>query len=121
MRRIFTLLILGFLFASGAGAQSYKFDFTSGKKVKDGYIKITSADRYDQAKGYGYDLCPSPDGRSKAPFFFSVAIPDGNYHVTAIVGSKRNAGETTLRGESRRLFYENVKTKKGNYCPVPSL
>lgn len=32
MRRIFTLLILGFLFASGAGAQSYKFDFTSGKK-----------------------------------------------------------------------------------------
>ena len=34
MRRIFTLLILGFLFASGAGAQSYKFDFTSGKKVK---------------------------------------------------------------------------------------
>lgn len=28
MRRIFTLLILGFLFASGAGAQSYKFDFT---------------------------------------------------------------------------------------------
>ena len=117
MRRIFTLLILGFLFASGAGAQSYKFDFTSGKKVKDGYIKITSADRYDQAKGYGYDLCPSPDGRSKAPFFFSVAIPDGNYHVTAIVGSKRNAGETTLRGESRRLFYENVKTKKGELLP----
>lgn len=117
MRRIFTLLILGFLFASGAGAQGYKFDFTSGKKVKDGYIKITSADRYDQAKGYGYDLCPSPDGRSKAPFFFSVAIPDGNYHVTAIVGSKRNAGETTLRGESRRLFYENVKTKKGELLP----
>lgn len=117
MRRIFTLLILGFLFASGAGAQSYKFDFTSGKKVKDRYIKITSADRYDQAKGYGYDLCPSPDGRSKAPFFFSVAIPEGNYHVTAIVGSKRNAGETTLRGESRRLFYENVKTKKGELLP----
>lgn len=117
MRRIFTLLILGFLFASGAGAQSYKFDFISGKKVKDEYIKITSADRYDQAKGYGYDLCPSPDGRSKAPFFFSVAIPDGNYHVTAIVGSKRNAGETTLRGESRRLFYENVKTKKGELLP----
>ena len=40
MRRIFTLLILGFLFASGVGAQSYKFDFTSGKKVKDGYIKV---------------------------------------------------------------------------------
>ena len=117
MRRIFTLLILGFLFASGVGAQSYKFVFTSGKKVKDGYIKVTSTDRYDQAKGYGYDLCPSPDGKSKAPFFFSIAVPDGNYHVTAIVGSKRNAGETTLRGESRRLFYENVKTRKGELLP----
>lgn len=117
MRQIFTLLILELLFASGAGAQSYKFDFTSGKKVKDGYIKITSADRYDQTKGYGYDLCPSPEGKSKAPFFFSIAVPDGNYHVTAIVGSKRNAGETTLRGESRRLFYENVKTKKGELLP----
>ena len=100
MRQIFTLLILELLFASGAGAQSYKFDFTSGKKVKDGYIKITSADRYDQTKGYGYDLCPSPEGKSKAPFFFSIAVPDGNYHVTAIVGSKRNAGETTLHAVS---------------------
>ena len=85
--------------------------------MKDGYIKVTSTDRYDQAKGYGYDLCPSPDGKSKAPFFFSIAVPDGNYHVTAIVGSKRNAGETTLRGESRRLFYENVKTRKGELLP----
>lgn len=64
-----------------------KFDFTSGKKTKDGYIKITSADRYANAKGYGYDLSPSPDGKNHAPFFFSVAVPDGNYHVTAIIGS----------------------------------
>ena len=27
MRRIFTLLMLGFLFVSGLGVQSYKFDF----------------------------------------------------------------------------------------------
>ena len=85
--------------------------------MNDVYIKVISTDRYDQAKGYGYDLCPSPDGKSKAPFFFSIAVPDGNYHVTAIVGSKRNAGETTLRGESRRLFYENVKTRKGELLP----
>lgn len=117
MRNIFNFLILGLFVASSAEAQSYKFDFTPGKKAKDGYIKITSADRYNATKGYGYDLCPSPDGKSKAPFFFSVSVPDGNYHVTALIGSKRNAGETTLRGESRRLFFENVQTKKGELRP----
>lgn len=110
-------MILSLSVAFSASAQSYKFDFAPGKKVKDGYIKITSADRYDDAKGYGYDLCPSPDGKSRAPYFFSVAVPDGNYHITAVIGSKRSAGETTLRGESRRLFFENVKTKKGELLP----
>lgn len=109
MRQLIALIILGLSITLNVGAQSYKFDFTSDKKTKDGYIKITSADRYANAKGYGYDLSPSPDGKNHAPFFFSVAVPDGNYHVTAIIGSKRSAGETTLRGESRRLFYENVK------------
>ena len=99
MRQLIALIILGLSITLNVGAQSYKFDFTSGKKTKDGYIKITSADRYANAKGYGYDLSPSPDGKNHAPFFFSVAVPDGNYHVTAIIGSKRSAGETTLRGE----------------------
>lgn len=117
MRQFLVLMILSLSIAFSASAQSYKFDFAPGKKVKDGYIKITSADRYDDAKGYGYDLCPSPDGKSHAPYFFSVAVPDGNYHITAVIGSKRSAGETTLRGESRRLFFENVKTKKGELLP----
>lgn len=117
MRQFLVLMILSLSVAFSASAQSYKFDFAPGKKVKDGYIKITSADRYDDAKGYGYDLCPSPDGKSRAPYFFSVAVPDGNYHITAVIGSKRSAGETTLRGESRRLFFENVKTKKGELLP----
>ena len=90
-----------------------RFDFTTGKKTKDGYTKITPADRYSEEKGYGYDRQPSPEGKSTAPFFFSVTVPDGNYHVTAVIGNKRAAGETTVRGESRRLFFENVKTKKG--------
>jgi hypothetical protein len=34
-----------------------------------------------------------------------------------VIGNKRAAGETTVRGESRRLFFENVKTKKGELKP----
>ena len=95
-----------------ASAQSYKFDFTGNKKVKEGYIKISPTDRYSEEKGYGYDLQPSPDGKSNAPFFFSVSVPDGNYHVTAVIGNRKKAGITSLRGESRRLFAEKIVTKK---------
>ena len=49
------LLALGLLATLGVEAQTYKFDFTTGKKTKDGYTKITPADRYSEEKGYGYD------------------------------------------------------------------
>ncbi len=113
-----TLLFLGlsFFYSLTSFAQSYKFDFTSAKKVKDGYTKITPDNRFSEEKGFGYDLQPSPNGKDNKPFFFSVAVPDGNYHVTAIIGNKKKAAETTVRGESRRLFFENIKTAKGkNY------
>lgn len=116
MKRL-ALLALGLLIALGAEAQSFKFDFTTGKKVKEGYTKITPADRYSKEKGYGYDLIASPEEKSTAPFFFSVSVPDGNYLVTAVVGNKRMAGITTVRGESRRLFFENIETKKGELKP----
>lgn len=94
-------------------AQVYKFDFTSDKKVKDGYTKITSETLFNNEQGYGYDLQPAWDGKSNQPFFFSVNVPDGNYKVTVTLGSKDTAGNTTVRAESRRLFIENLPTKKG--------
>lgn len=106
-------LIMAFALTFNAEAQSFKFCFNGGKNLKAGYINITAMDRYSAEKGYGYDLCPSPNDKNRAPFFFSVSVPDGNYHVTAVIGSKKRTAETTIRGESRRLFYENQKTKKG--------
>lgn len=52
-----------------------------------------------------------PKKGSKAPFFFSVRVPDGNYQVTVRLGSKKQAGVTTVRGESRRLFIDNPLLK----------
>ncbi len=63
--------------------------------------------------GYGFDLQPAPAKGSKNPFFFSINVPDGNYKVTVVLGNKKQAGSTTVRGESRRLFIENLATKKG--------
>jgi lysophospholipase L1-like esterase len=52
---------------------------------------------------------------SNSGFFFSVALPDGSYDVTVLLGNPDEAAETTVRGESRRLFLEKVKTHKGEF------
>ena len=114
MKRL-TLLISAILMTGSIlmQAQVYKFDFSIDKKVKDGYIKVTSETLFNNERGYGYDLLPSWDGKSNQPFFFSLNVPDGNYKVTVTLGSKKEAASTTVRGESRRLFVENLSTKKG--------
>ncbi|MGL5273535.1 MAG: rhamnogalacturonan acetylesterase, partial [Phocaeicola sp.] len=107
------LLSLGLLISLVVQGQTYKFDFTNNKKVKEGYTAVTSSDIYSEERGYGYDHQSTPDGGTAKPFFFSVTLPDGNWHVIVVIGSKKQAGETTVRGESRRLFFENISTKKG--------
>ena len=114
MKRI--LFLISLLLVTGCllvRAQVYKLDFTSDKKVKEGFIKVTSETLFNDEQGYGYDLQPAWDGKSNQPFFFSVNVPDGNYKVTVTLGSKDSAGNTTVRAESRRLFIENLPTKKG--------
>ena len=106
-------MILAVFLVLTSYAQVYKFDFTSDKKVKEGYVKVTSETLFNEEQGYGYDLQPAWDGKSNQPFFFSVNVPDGNYKVTVTLGSKDSAGNTTVRAESRRLFIENLPTKKG--------
>ncbi len=96
-----------------AQAQTFKFDFTSNKKTQEGYTQVTPQTLFNNEQGYGYDLQPAWDGKSNQPFFFSVNVPDGNYKVTVILGSEQEAACTTVRGESRRLFIENLCTKKG--------
>lgn len=54
------------------------------------------------------------DMTSKGPFY-SIQVPDGNYKVTAVVGSKKKAAKTIVRAESRRLMTAEVSTKKGKF------
>ncbi len=65
--------------------------------------------------GCGFDFLPAPAKGSNKPFFFSINVPDGNYKVTVVLGNKKQAGCTTVRGESRRLFIENLVTKKNEF------
>lgn len=117
MRKLITLFVVCCCTLLSAQTVSYKFDFSGNKKVKEGYIRVTPETLYTQENDYGYDFVEGqqlePD--SQQPFYFSVNVPDGNYRVNVVVGSRRKAGVTTLRGESRRLFYERVATKKGEF------
>lgn len=50
--------------------------------------------------------------RDGQKYYISDQVPDGNYRVTITLGSRKHAGNTVVRAESRRLLIENVETKK---------
>jgi lysophospholipase L1-like esterase len=56
------------------------------------------------------DLCTSDK-----PFYFSVALPEGNYRVTITFGDAANDTSTTVKAELRRLMLEQVDTKRGQF------
>ena len=56
--------------------------------------------------------------KATTPFYFSVPVDDGNYKVTLTLGSKKRAAQTVVRAESRRLFVENLSTRKGQLQTV---
>lgn len=76
---------------------------------------LKNAPRYSETTGYGFDLLPAPEKGGTKPFYFSVKVPDGNYKVTVRLGSKKQAGITTVRAESRRMFLADIRTKKGQF------
>jgi lysophospholipase L1-like esterase len=123
--RIFFLLLFSVLLFN-VQAQQYKFDFGEGKPAK-GYVKATPQTIFNYNDGFGFDknstvLSVARKGKnaltndfitSKKPFFFSVKVPDGNYTVKVFLGDVQGTSATTVRAECRRLFLQNIQTKKG--------
>ncbi|MBR6036846.1 MAG: rhamnogalacturonan acetylesterase [Bacteroidaceae bacterium] len=119
MKKFFVLLACSFSLLV-CNAQTYSFD---GRDKAA--IQITPSDTFTSEKGYGYDFQEVINAARKSQnetyhlsdgiFYFSVAVPDGNYKVTVTLGSKKMKGNTTVRAESRRLFLQNVETKKGEF------
>lgn len=119
MKKIFSLIVVGFSLLVSS-AQTYSFD----GRDKDA-IQVKPTDVFTMEKGYGYDFQEVIAEARKSQnetfhlsdgiFYFSVAVPDGNYKVTVTIGSKKSKGNTTVRAESRRLFVQNVETKKSEF------
>ena len=97
-------MLLWTILPLSAMAQTFDFDMTKPQPV------------YNAESGYGYDIVPAPDKKKPGePFYFSVKVDDGNYMVRVVLGSKKKAGETTVRAEGRRLMVHNAATPKGKF------
>src|SRR2546428_4949473 len=73
----------------------YKFDFGPGK-IAPGHTQVLANTIYSKDLGYGFEpgakvTCLDRGGKdalrsdfcaSNQPFYFSVALPEGNYNVT---------------------------------------
>lgn len=67
---------------------------------------------YGHTQTYKFDMTREKTAHG----FFSIPnVPDGNYRVKVTLGSATEKGSTTVRGESRRLFFENIPTRKGQF------
>ncbi|WP_228421998.1 rhamnogalacturonan acetylesterase [Chryseobacterium soldanellicola] len=117
------MLFLGSLMF--AQQTTFKFDF-GGERAENGFIPITSTSKFDKKIGYGFmdiSSLKSVDNGGNAltgdyitsdkPFYFSVAIPEGNYDIKLTLGDSKGSSETTVRVENRRLMLNDVKTKEG--------
>ncbi len=105
---------------------AYRFDFGS-EQSNSGWTAVTKKSVYSGEKGFG--LIPSGEMEagnnaglakpnadylsSKKPFYFSVDLPEGHYRVLITLGGSAEGSSTTLKAESRRLLFENVKTASG--------
>jgi lysophospholipase L1-like esterase len=105
---------------------SFKFDFGTAKAAKN-YTAVVPSDIYTKEKGFGFDFESKVTAvigsgkneltndlvKSNSPFYFSVALPEGNYKVTVTLGDQKESSLTTIKAESRRLMLEDIKTKAG--------
>jgi lysophospholipase L1-like esterase len=97
--------------------------FTFGNAKSQESVNIPQFLAYSKETGYGFDygthpeILISPKGKgivtSNQPFYFSVALPEGNYRITLTMGNPDGESENMVRAESRRLFIEECKTAKG--------
>jgi lysophospholipase L1-like esterase len=86
--------------------------FDSFHKEDGPGIHLAGDESYRAEKGYGFDFGTTAADRA---FFFSLALPEGNYDLSLELGADQWDTKTTVRGESRRLFLKEVKVPKGKY------
>ncbi|MFN8241524.1 MAG: rhamnogalacturonan acetylesterase [Bacteroidales bacterium] len=111
--------------------RDYKFAFNPDA-MTSGYTKVEPGNKLSSSTKYGYDFDTHPEAvirksnkslkggfvTSGKPFFFSVVLPEGNYNIRIMTGDSREASNTTVWVESRRLLFQDITTKPGEYSDL---
>ncbi|HYW70217.1 MAG TPA: rhamnogalacturonan acetylesterase [Pyrinomonadaceae bacterium] len=114
--------------AQATASFSRKFDFGPGA-LMPGYQRVMPQNIYSREAGFGFEpgsqiACMTRESKdplradfctSDQPFYFSVAVPEGNYNVTITFGDAQAESVTTVKAELRRLMIEKVETKPGKF------
>src|SRR5579875_1802915 len=110
--------VLALVFTTGcfcsflrAETNSWRFACSPGKSSK----QLTAHTFYSANTQFGFDFGAAPSSKdgtcsSNKPFFFSLAVPEGDYRVMVEVGGGADASVTTVKAESRRLMLLSVAT-----------
>ena len=126
-----TLFIIMFLFAGLTAAQVRHFEFGPERSVGHS-AAVKGSDTYNRERGYGFEpnsqvMCwqgttkSNGNCTSEKPFYFSVAVPEGNYRVTIRFGDRQVATSNVVKAELRRLMLERVIRNRGSSYHDPSL
>lgn len=113
-KHLLKLILTFILWSNLSHAQvqtDYKFVFNSGKTT-GAELGVSAGDTYTKEKGWGFDFNTSMADPNQ-PFYFSVAVPEGNYKITVTLGDPKRAASTTVKAESRRLMLEAIPTAAG--------
>ena len=106
----------------------WKFDFGPGM-LAPGYERVMPQNTYNREAGFGFEPGPaivcmdratkdplrSDFCTSDKPFYFSVALPEGNYNVTVTFGDAAAESVSTVKAELRRLMLERIDTRPGKF------
>jgi lysophospholipase L1-like esterase len=114
------LFTCAFSFTSFAASfDTRRFDFRASPP-QHGFAQLLSSNLYTKETGFGFDLgskiTSTPEGAaSDKPFFFSVALPEGNYNVSVTLGNSKRETEATIKAESHRLMLERIALRPGQF------
>ena len=105
--------------ASMSLAQDRTFRFGQAK-ADSSSTAVATSDAYSKERGFGFEpnasvVCNSAGCTSENAFYFSAAVPEGNYRVTIRFGDRDTSTSTTVKAELRRLMFENVETRSGQF------
>lgn len=128
---LFTVTYVGGQPKPGRKSTVWKFDFGAGKTLK-GFMKVMPDDDYSAERQYGFESHNTltanshtgsnalTDGfiTSAEPFYFSVAVPEGDYHVKVTFGDDTDVSDITIRAECRRMMLNRGQTQAGEHKTV---